>query len=460
MSAPRWIPSDAELDELARELPPVDPSVDAAEQNRTRLLAAAGTAAQLSRRSRAPLVIGGAALAAAAAVVLWLALPREASEPPKETIAALTDGARYERASDWPDFQLRVHDGRVSIRVASLAANERFRVIAIDAEIEARGARFVVEVVHDRVVSLIVDDGSATVRQPMEPPITVVAGSRWTPAQTAQRDTLLPPAAVQAPAPAAHVEAPPPAPSTSPSPTRVATTSPAATASKSPAVTASTPPATTAPEPPAATASKPPATASKPPATASKSPAVTASKPPTATVSKTPPATASNTKTAEPTRTAEPAKTVEPTRTAEPAKTVEPTKTEPVPASAGEIEFRKGWTALRAGDAKTAASSFATACAQLRGEALDEDACYWLGVAAKRAGDPVRARDALAAFLAQWPASPRAGEASALLGWLLYDAGDLDGAKRRFETAATDHSASVRESADRGITAIERKRAR
>jgi TolA-binding protein len=114
--------------------------------------------------------------------------------------------------------------------------------------------------------------------------------------------------------------------------------------------------------------------------------------------------------------------------------------------------------ALRAGDAATATKSFTAACTAARGEALDEDACFWVGAAAKRAGDTATAREALTRFLSRFPASVRAGEAAALLGWILYDAGDLDGASQRFELAAKDRVQKVKESAQRGLEAVKRKR--
>jgi TolA-binding protein len=60
--------------------------------------------------------------------------------------------------------------------------------------------------------------------------------------------------------------------------------------------------------------------------------------------------------------------------------------------------------------------------------------------------------------LKDFPTSARAGEASALLGWILYDAGELDAAQQRFETASRDRVPKVKESADRGLEAIKRKR--
>jgi len=45
-----------------------------------------------------------------------------------------------------------------------------------------------------------------------------------------------------------------------------------------------------------------------------------------------------------------------------------------------------------------------------------------------------------------------------LLGWIVYDAGDLDGAEKLFQQAKLDRVPQVRDSAQRGLTAIQRKR--
>jgi TolA-binding protein len=126
----------------------------------------------------------------------------------------------------------------------------------------------------------------------------------------------------------------------------------------------------------------------------------------------------------------------------------------------GEAAFRAGWTSLRAGRAEEAAASFATACTAAGGDALGEDACFWAGAAAKRAGNTSEAKAQLVAFLRRFPSSARAAEAAALLGWTLYDAGDVDGAEPYFRRAADDKVPSIRDSARRGLEAIQRLRVR
>lgn len=375
MSAGKWIPDDAELDGLARTLPAAEPATGRAEQNRTRMLAGAAAVAQHRRSSRMPFVAVGLSLAAAAATVVWFAGRKDESagvavtEPvARETIVA-SNGGQFDRVASWPDYEVRVRTGRVSFDVGPVQRGERFRVMTADSELEVRGTRFVVEATQDRLVMVLVDEGTVEVRMPSHEPITVRAGERWSPPRTAQRDDVVPgPVAPGAESQVTRHE--------------VETTVDA-------------------------------------PATTKRSPAVEAPR--------------------------------------KPAISVEPVAPTPVHVKPSAAEFRRGWTLLRAGDAGGASKAFAKACSDAGADAR-EDACYWSGVAAKRAGQTSAARDALARFISSFPSSSRAGEAAALLGWLLYDGGDLDGAERRFRAAAKDRVPSVRESAERGLTAVERRR--
>jgi len=146
---------------------------------------------------------------------------------------------------------------------------------------------------------------------------------------------------------------------------------------------------------------------------------------------------------------------IEASRVPQPAEVAAPPATPP--STPGEAEFRAGVIALRNGDGAAAAASFATACSTAPA-ALAEDACFWVGAAARRAGQTAMARDALARFLQRFPTSARTGEASALLGWILFESGDLTGAELRFQHATGDRVPKVRESAAKGLQAIERKR--
>ena len=129
----------------------------------------------------------------------------------------------------------------------------------------------------------------------------------------------------------------------------------------------------------------------------------------------------------------------------------------PPPAPPGEADFRAGMTALRGGDAAAAATSFAAACAASH-SALADDACFWSGAAARRAGQTAAARRALEQFIARFPSSARAGEAAALLGWIVLEGGDPTEAERLFQRAASDRVPQVRDSAARGLAAVSRNR--
>jgi hypothetical protein len=122
--------------------------------------------------------------------------------------------------------------------------------------------------------------------------------------------------------------------------------------------------------------------------------------------------------------------------------------------SEGQKAFDDGWTALRAERFDEAAGAFARAAATGAGTRVAEDASYWQAVALARAGQSAVAARAFESFLGLYPSSTRAGEASAMLGWILFDARDYRGAARRFRAAVKDPSARVRKSAADGLNAI------
>jgi len=129
----------------------------------------------------------------------------------------------------------------------------------------------------------------------------------------------------------------------------------------------------------------------------------------------------------------------------------------PVRHSPEEVAYNDAWDAMRANDFRTAATGFARVHALSPAGTLADDAAFWQSVALARGG---RAAEAIVAFremIDGYPVSPRVGEASAMLGWLLVDAHQLDEAARRFEAAAGDHSDTVRDSARRGLDALARR---
>jgi TolA-binding protein len=414
----KWIPADDELDAIARSMPVPERGSERVEQERTSLLAQAAGTSQHRRGSRMPILASAAvAFAAAAAVILWLVARPGAPAHAHESITALGP-AQYERITAWPDFKVQLDDGRIEVRVSKLPSSDRFRVVTADAEVEVRGTRFVVGADHGSLASVAVTEGRVEVRWMHEQPIFLSAGQTWTPTRTAQRD---------------EVELTPP--------TQLDDAKQLGSASTN---VDTKPPVVTDVSPTIDKAANPPTNqrvATKADFKATKSAAKS-----------------SDTKTIDTTTTTA-VSTTETTADAKPQTIATKQDTSKVPMLApGEADFRAGIASLRAGDSTAATKSFASACKAAEKEALGEDACFWLGAAAKRAGQTSTAREALTRFLKTFPSSARAGEASALLGWLLYDARELDAAQQRFDLAARDRAPKVKESAERGLEAIKRKR--
>jgi hypothetical protein len=138
-------------------------------------------------------------------------------------------------------------------------------------------------------------------------------------------------------------------------------------------------------------------------------------------------------------------------RVAQAVAPIAPPPPEPGPA---ERAFNQGWEALRTGDRLGAAVQMRRALDLEPGSALAEDARYWRAVALGRAGVAGEARDAMEEFLRSHPRSPRAGEVSVMLGWLLVDAGERSRAETLFRAAAADARPEVRRSATAGLTSF------
>jgi len=351
-----WVPTDAELEGLAREQPAREASADRVEHNRTNVLAGAASVRQLPRRAAWPIVAAVAVpLAAAAALVVWLGT--RPSEPAAGARATLV-GA-YTKVTDWPDHVVRVDDGSLVVAIADLQPPDHFRVHAPDADVDTTGGHFVVVVRDAHLDSVTVTRGRVELRVTGTRPQFLAAGQTWTRTITAQRDVLVPPRPV-----------------TTPPPTR-------------------------------------------PPPPVVRRPALKI--------------------------------TSEAPRSETTPVDVKP----PAPPAPGEADFRTGMTSLRTGNAAAAVTAFSSSCNTV-GAALAEDACFWVGAAARRAGQTATARTALERFLQRFPASARAGEAAALLGWIMVEAGELDAAEKQFTRAAADRVPRVRDSAARGLAAVRR----
>lgn len=123
-----------------------------------------------------------------------------------------------------------------------------------------------------------------------------------------------------------------------------------------------------------------------------------------------------------------------------------------------EILFEQGWAALAAGNPRDAAATFERAATSAPNDPLAEDAWFWRASALARAKSAA-AIGALEQFLARYPRSNRAGEASAVLGWIVIGT-DPDRAEALFETATKDRVPAVRASAEKGLAAVAKQRAR
>ena len=122
-----------------------------------------------------------------------------------------------------------------------------------------------------------------------------------------------------------------------------------------------------------------------------------------------------------------------------------------------EKAFNRGWNALRRGDAAEAIAAFDKALTLEEDSPLAQDALYWQAIAYSRKKDRANAIRTFSAFVERFPAAPRRGEASVILGWHYFDAGDFEAARRLFRSALNDVASSVRKSAQQGIDAVEAK---
>jgi TolA-binding protein len=122
-----------------------------------------------------------------------------------------------------------------------------------------------------------------------------------------------------------------------------------------------------------------------------------------------------------------------------------------------ERSYDQAWAALRANDFDRAAGGFARVVLLAPDGPLVEDASFWRAVALARGQRGAEARSAFRDFLDGFRSSPHAGEASAMLGWLLIDARSYDEAAQRFSVAARDTNPAVRRSARAGLDALARR---
>ncbi len=146
--------------------------------------------------------------------------------------------------------------------------------------------------------------------------------------------------------------------------------------------------------------------------------------------------------------------TVEP-RAAEPATDSRPAAP---PRAVEDVAYDEAWDAMRRSNFARAAGAFSRVLLLAPESALVEDASFWRAVALARGKRNGEAIIAFRDFLDAHAGSSRAGEASAMLGWMLIDARDYDEAARRFKTAASDVHAAVRASATSGLAVLARRK--
>ncbi len=159
----------AALAQLAGAIAPPDtaPRRDAL---RTTLLATLERKPQLATRTRRWWVMAPM-MASAAALIVWL-WPAGSVAPdvtaPQATVrrgfVLEHHDAKLRVVSTQPDEIVRVIDGELTVDVPKLDANERFRIISGDAEIESSGAAFDVTVREDRLVAVRVLRGRVEIR--------------------------------------------------------------------------------------------------------------------------------------------------------------------------------------------------------------------------------------------------------------------------------------------------------
>jgi TolA-binding protein len=126
------------------------------------------------------------------------------------------------------------------------------------------------------------------------------------------------------------------------------------------------------------------------------------------------------------------------------------------PPTPQEQTFAEGWSALTANRPGDAAPLLHQAWAQQPNAPLAEDARFWEGVALERSGQQAEAARVMRDFIDAFPHSARAGEMSAMLGWLLLREQRVTEACERFAAAAGDSNERARESATAGLAACRR----
>jgi TolA-binding protein len=125
-----------------------------------------------------------------------------------------------------------------------------------------------------------------------------------------------------------------------------------------------------------------------------------------------------------------------------------------------EAQYDDAWDALRAHDYKKAAEIFGRLLKESPGAPLADEAAFWRATALARGDDSQGALAAFRQMLDAYPQSPRRGEASTIVGWLLVAAHEPTEAEARFRAAIDDPHEDVRASAREGLETLTPRSAR
>ena len=118
-----------------------------------------------------------------------------------------------------------------------------------------------------------------------------------------------------------------------------------------------------------------------------------------------------------------------------------------------ETLYDDAWDALRARRFAAAATGFTRVLAEAPVGPFAAEAAFWRATALARGGEADQALVAYREFIGRYKTSPRRGEASAILGWLLVDAQRPEEAAPLFGAALSDPHENVRVSAREGLQA-------
>ena len=120
-----------------------------------------------------------------------------------------------------------------------------------------------------------------------------------------------------------------------------------------------------------------------------------------------------------------------------------------------EHRFNTGWSRFRDGDFAAAAKAFEEVIEADIITPLQEDTAFWNAIALIRAQNKGAARRALRRYLSRYPDTRRAPDVITRLGWLLFEAGQVNDARTHFQAGSRASDPKVRQRATLGLEAVE-----